>query len=77
MNRTIGRAYEALALLGSHPSGLTLKEITQSLQIPKSSAFDIVQILLGLKLAAISKANDKKYVLGVKFFHSGCFMCPI
>lgn len=71
MNRTIGRAYEALALLGSHPSGLTLKEITQSLQIPKSSAFDIVQTLLGLKLTAISKANDKKYVLGSEIFSLG------
>lgn len=71
MNRTIQRAHEVLYLLGESPDGLTLKEITDKMRIPKSSAFDIIQTLVGLKTASVSKENDKKYVLGSGIFTLG------
>lgn len=71
MNRTISRAFEALTLLGNNPDGLSLKEITEALQIPKSSAFDIIQSLLELRVATTSKYNEKKYVLGSNIYSLG------
>ena len=64
MNRTIMRAYEALDYISTSDGGLTLKEITDKLEIPKSSAFNIVQSLVGLNLVSESPYNQKKYVLG-------------
>ncbi len=58
------RAYEALDYISTSDGGLTLKEITDKLEIPKSSAFNIVQTLVGLNLVSESPYNQKKYVLG-------------
>lgn len=64
MNRTIMRAFEALDLISTADYGLTLKEITDKLNIPKSSAFNIIQTLVSLNLVSESQYNHKKYVLG-------------
>lgn len=71
MNRTIFRAFEALNFIGNNPNGLSLKEITEELGIPKSSAFDIIQTLLELKVIAPSNYNEKKYVLGSAIYSLG------
>ncbi len=71
MNRTIVRAFEALEYISTSEDGFTLKEITDKLDIPKSSAFNIVQTLLNLNLVAESRYNDKKYVLGAMTYSLG------
>lgn len=45
LNRTTFRAMEILKLLARTPNGMTLSEIGASLDLPKASAFDIVQTL--------------------------------
>ncbi|MFV0348658.1 MAG: IclR family transcriptional regulator [Halodesulfovibrio sp.] len=45
LNRTTLRATEVLKLLADAPEGMTLSEIGAALDLPKASAFDIVQTL--------------------------------
>lgn len=71
MNRTVIRSLTILDLVSKRREGITLKEITNELDIPKSSAFDIVQTLLCEKLIETNKYNDKMYVLGSKAFSIG------
>jgi len=71
MNRTISRAVEILEMIAKDKNGMTLKEISDHLGIPKSSTFEIVQTLVQLKMADTSFYNDKKYILGSKAFALG------
>ena len=71
MNRTIMRAFEALDHISLADGGLSLKEITDRLNIPKSSAFNIVQTLVELDLVSESQYNHKKYVLGTTTYKLG------
>lgn len=64
MNRTVRRAFQVLKYVTKEEDGLTLTEITELLDCPKSSAFNIIQTLLNLDLLSESKANNKKYQLG-------------
>lgn len=64
MNRTVRRAFQVLKYVAKEEDGLTLTEITELLDCPKSSAFNIIQTLLNLDLLSESKANNKKYQLG-------------
>lgn len=68
MNRTIQRAVKILDIISTHKEGLTLKDITEMVNIPKSSAFDILQTLLNEKFIESSRYNSKLYVLGSKAF---------
>lgn len=71
MNRTLVRSYNILQMISESSEGLTLKEIAESMNIPKSSAFDIVQTLVSLHLAEPSRHNEKRYVLGSKLYSLG------
>jgi len=71
MNRTVIRALTILNLISKRRDGITLKEISETLEIPKSSSFDIVQTMLSEKLIETNKYNDKMYVLGSKAFCIG------
>lgn len=71
MNRTIQRAVKILDIISMHKEGLTLKDITSLVNIPKSSAFDILQTLLSEKFIEASRYNNKLYVLGSKAFTVG------
>ena len=44
-NRTTQRALQILCLLAKRPDGMTLSEISLELEMPKTSAFDILQTL--------------------------------
>lgn len=72
MNRTIQRTVDVLDFISTaSPKGVSLKEIIDYTRMPKSSAHDIVQSLLSLKLVEFSRFNDKKYVLGLGVFTLG------
>ena len=71
MNRTVIRSLTILNLISKRRDGITLKEISETLKIPKSSSFDIVQTMLSEKLIETNKYNDKMYVLGSKAFCIG------
>lgn len=71
MNRTLQRGIEVLELVSAERNGKTLNEISKELNIPKSSAFDIVQTLYSLKMLEVNRYNEKKYILGSKSFILG------
>ncbi len=70
MNRTISRTFDILNFIASR-DGVTLKEIIENVNMPKSSAFDIVHSLLELNFIEPNFYNDKKYELGIKAFALG------
>ncbi|MDD4000306.1 MAG: IclR family transcriptional regulator [Bacilli bacterium] len=71
MNRTIVRAVKILEILSNNKEGISLIELSKSLEIPKSSTHEIIQTLLKLKLAERNVYNPKLYVLGSKSFSIG------
>ena len=50
LNRTALRTIKILEYIANQKDGCTLLEITEALDIPKSSAFDIVKTLLYKKM---------------------------
>lgn len=71
MNRTVERTFQILQLIANANHGITLQEISDQLEIAKSSAFMIVHSLLELNYIRTVKNNDKKYRLGVETFSLG------
>ena len=69
-NRTLQRGLEMLELLGRNPGGLALSELTQTLELPRSSAFNLAQSLVKLGYA-FQEAESGKYRLGLKMFETG------
>ena len=57
LNRTALRTIKILEYIANQKDGCTLLEITEVLDIPKSSAFDIVKTLLYKKMAGLSKGK--------------------
>lgn len=77
MNRTVRRAFQVLKYVAKEEDGLTLTEITELLDCPKSSAFNIIQTLLNLDLLSESKANNKKYQLGPENYVLGMIIINV
>ncbi|MFI3169748.1 MAG: IclR family transcriptional regulator [Faecalibacterium sp.] len=71
MNNTIFRSVQILNYIADRQNGTTLQEISNHFDIPKSSAFVIVQSLLELDYIATSPFNEKSYCLGVEAFVLG------
>lgn len=71
MNRTVDRAMQILQIVSKTNDGTTLQEIADELEIPKSSAYVIVQTLLQDGYLSTMRYNDKKYRIGLKLFTLG------
>ncbi|TCK87975.1 IclR family transcriptional regulator [Natranaerovirga hydrolytica] len=71
INRTSKRTIDILELISKNKKGLTLKEITRIMDIPQTSAFDILQTLLSMNLIAEKNETYKKYILGIKAYEIG------
>lgn len=63
------RVLEIFELLTDFPNGLTIKEISDHLDMPQSSAFNIVKTLCNR--AYLIQSSDKRYKLGAKLIHVG------
>lgn len=61
LNRTTLRATQILKLLASNPNGMTITEIGGELEIPKTSAFDIVQTL---RQTHFLRESNKRFYIG-------------
>lgn len=61
INRTALRVTEILKLLATYPAGLTLSEIAQELDLPVTSAFDIVRTL---RHSHFLREKDKRFYIG-------------
>ncbi len=71
MNRTVQRTIEMLNYIGNNPKGVSLKEIAEDMDLPKSSAFVILQALIELNCVTPNLENEKKYHIGVEVFSLG------
>ncbi|MCF0148346.1 MAG: IclR family transcriptional regulator [Clostridium sp.] len=72
INRTLLRAIEILDLLAKNKDGYTLLEIVNIMEVPKSSAFDILKTLVHTNMVEEDLSNGKvKYKIGVHTFLIG------
>jgi len=70
-NRMISRAITVLELIGSEPRGYTLHEICRDLDIPKTSAYDILVTLVEFGFLMKSHEDNKRFVIGLKAYEVG------
>ncbi|MBD1383208.1 IclR family transcriptional regulator [Metabacillus arenae] len=71
MNKSAERVVDLLMLLAKSEAPLTLNEICQELNFPKSSGFELVQTLLVKGFIEIDDARLKTYRLGLRAFEVG------
>lgn len=71
INRTTERTIQMLELISKHPKGLSLTEIINVMDIPKTSAFDILRTLDYLNMIELIDERAKIYTLSVKSFVIG------
>lgn len=71
LNRTVDRAMEMLELISRYPEGLSLNELVEAMQIPKSSCFDILHTLVHGKMVESTGRDGKIYRIGVRAFVIG------
>lgn len=72
VNRTALRTIEILEYISRKKSGCTLLEIAEAMEIPKSSAFDIMKTLLYKKMIVEDQSHGKlKYRMGINSFVIG------
>lgn len=60
-----------LELLSEHPEGLSLNEIVEQMEIPKSSCFDILHTLVHASMVESTGRDGKIYRVGVRAFIIG------
>lgn len=60
-----------LELLSKHPDGLSLNELVELMEIPKSSCFDILHTLVHAKMVESTGRDGKIYRIGVRSFVIG------
>lgn len=69
-HRSLERALDILELLASNRDGFTLSNISNELNIPKSSALSLLNTLVHRKYAVHSK-DTGRYKMGIKMFEVG------
>lgn len=69
-NRTLARGMELLELLAKSAQGLELSQIARILNLPKSSAYNLLQTLVRLEYVVYSRENAR-YTLGLRMFEVG------
>ncbi|NTE68193.1 IclR family transcriptional regulator [Agrobacterium tumefaciens] len=68
--RSLRRAIEILGLIESKGRGLSVSEIVGELSLPRSTAYEIVRVLLETRLLA-QEDSDAKFKLGARLFELG------
>lgn len=71
VNKSAERVVDLLVLLAKSEMPLTLNEICKQLELPKSSAFELVQTLLYKGFIELDDARLKTYRLGLGIFETG------
>ena len=71
MNRTTQRTVEILKLVSKDPQGITLDEICERLQLPKTSAYDIVTTLAGMGMVNVDRGVRQRYTIGLTAYRIG------
>lgn len=71
LNRTTQRTVEILKLISRKPEGITLDEICARLDLPKTSAYDIVTTLVEMGMANVKKGAKQIYTIGLAAYRIG------
>lgn len=71
MNRTVKRSFEILEYVAARPMGVTLAEISKELDIPSSSALDIVKTLYAIDCLYYRDEHLKTYAIGSRMYALG------
>lgn len=71
VNKSASRAIDVLELLAKNQKPMTLTEIGRSLDLPKSSCFDIVYTLVERGVVEVDNEQLKTFRLGIKLFQLG------
>ena len=65
INRTTERTVEILELIASTDRELSLSDVVKELEMPKTSAFDILETLVHLNMLYVKENGMKTYHIGV------------
>lgn len=71
INRTVERAVKMLELLAKEKNGLTIKDIMDTMNIPKTSAYDILETLVHLEMLEKNPGEFNFYKIGLKSYQIG------
>ena len=71
LNRTTLRSVEILKLISKKPEGITLDEICQVMEIPKTSAYDIVITLVETGMLDVVKGQKQTFRIGLTAYRIG------
>ena len=69
-NRTLQRGLEMLEILSAHPQGMALCDLTHAMNLPRSTAYNLLQTLVCLGYA-VPSADGGKYVMSSRVFEIG------
>lgn len=71
LNRTTQRTVEILKLISKTPEGATLDDICQKLDLPKTSAYDIVTTLGEMGMVNVTRGQKQNYTIGLMSYRIG------
>ncbi|MGN0371360.1 MAG: IclR family transcriptional regulator [Enterocloster sp.] len=71
LNRTTLRTVDILKLVSRKPDGITLDEICEKLELPKTSAYDIVTTLVQTGMIHVARGQKQRYSIGLTAYRVG------
>lgn len=70
-NRTAQRTVEILKLISGAPQGASLDDLCGKLNLPKTSAYDIVTTLADMGMVNVAKGLKQRYTIGLMAYRIG------
>lgn len=71
LNRTTQRTVEILKLVSKNPEGITLDDICEKMDLPKTSAYDIVTTLAEMGMVNVDRGQRQRYTIGLMAYRIG------
>ena len=71
LNRTTQRTVEILKLISKTPQGATLDDLCEKLDLPKTSAYDIVTTLAEMGMVNVTRGQKQNYTIGLMAYRIG------
>ena len=71
LNRTTQRTVEILKLVSRNPEGITLDDICEKMELPKTSAYDIVTTLAQMGMVNVDRGQRQRYTIGLMAYRIG------
>ena len=65
------RTVDILKLVSKNPDGITLDGICEKLELPKTSAYDIVTTLVEMGMVNVTRGQKQTYTIGLTAYRIG------